>query len=135
MKSYKLKNRNSVTRKHVVGIFNWCKENLGKSDFFCNESLRIRITTKLKKYKGEFDVAKNCIYINPRKNNDELDLIATIIHEYVHFKQDYKEYERIDLLLPRRRFYFDHPLEREAEDTAQKLKKKCFRKLKKTFFW
>jgi hypothetical protein len=135
MKTYKLKNRNTVTRKHLVSILDWCRRNLGKSDFFDNETLRIRICTKMRNFMGEFDVEKNCIYVNPKKNNDELDLIATVIHEYVHFRQDYKEYERIELQLPRRRNYFDHPLEREAEDMAQLLKAKCYSDLKSELGW
>ena len=135
MKAYKLKNRNTVTRKHLVSILDWCRRNLGKSDFFSNETLRVRICTNMGRLMGQFDIEKNCIYVNPKKNEDELDLIATLIHEYVHFKQDYKEYERIDLLLPRRRNYFDHPLEKEAEDMAQLLKAKCYSDLKSELGW
>lgn len=135
MKKYKLKNRKTITRKHIVSILDWCRNNLGKSKFFSNESLRIRISTRLKRYIGEFDIERNCIYVNPKKNENELDLIATVIHEYVHFKQDYNEYERLELMLPRRRNYFDHPLEKEAEDTAQKLKSKCYNDLKAKLNW
>ena len=135
MKAYRLKNRKYITRKHLVSILEWCRYNLGRSDFFDNETLRIRICTKMKRFMGEFDVERNCIYVNPKMNNDELDLIATVIHEYVHFKQDYKEYERIELLLPRRRNYFDHPLEKEAEDAAQLLKRRCYEELKSKLDW
>lgn len=135
MKSYKLKNKNTITRKHLVSILEWCRHNIGRSDFFNNETLRIRISTKLSKFVGEFNVERNCIYVNPKKNENELDFIATVIHEYAHFKQDYSEYERIDLMLPRRRNYFDHPLEREAEDLAQLLKEKCYNELKQKLKW
>ncbi len=135
MKNYRLKNRKTISRKHIVSILDWCRENLGRSRFFSNESLRIRISTKLKRCIGEFDIEKNCIYVNPKKNDDELDLIATVIHEYVHFKQDYEEYERIELQLPRRRNYFDHPLEKEAEDLAQLLKTRCYKDLKPKLKW
>ena len=89
----------------------------------------------MKRFIGVFDIQKNCIYVKPKAIADEYDLIATIIHEYVHFQQDYKEYERLDSILPRKRFYFDHPHEKEAEDKAQSLKKKCFRDLKGKLNW
>lgn len=132
---YRLKNRNSISRKHVVDILEWCKNNLGKSEFFSVKTLRIRISNKMEKFIGVFDIQKNCIYVKPKAIEDELDLIATIIHEYVHFQQDFEEYERIELQLPRRRNYFDHPHEREAENKAQSLKRKCFMDLKPKLGW
>jgi len=135
MKKYKLKNKKKITRKHIVAIFDWCKTNLGESNFFCIKSLRIRVSNNMKRFIGVFDIQKNCIYVKPKAIADEYDLIATIIHEYVHFQQDYDEYERIELQLPRRRNYFDHPHEKEAESKAQSLKRKCFNDLQGKFGW
>lgn len=132
---YRLKNKNFIARKHVVSILDWCKDNLGDSRFFPIRTLRIRISNDMKRFIGVFDIEKNCIYVKPKAIDDELDLIATIIHEYVHFQQDYDEYERIELQLPRRRNYFDHPHEKEAENKAQSLKTKCFNDLQGKLGW
>lgn len=135
MRKYKLKNKSKITRKHIVKILEWCKTNLGDSDFFDIETLRIRVHNNMKRYIGLFDIEKNCIYVKPKSITDELDLIATIIHEYVHFQQDYDEYERLDSMLPRRRFYFDHPHEKQAEDKAQSLKLECYEEIREQLKW
>lgn len=134
-KKYKLKNNVEVTRKDLILILDWCKINLGKSKFFSIRKLQIKFKSNLKFFVGTFDIEKNCIEINPTKIKNYMDLIATIIHEYVHFQQDYTKYEEIELKLPRIRNYYDHPFEAEAEQIAQLLKKDCFKYLKNEIKW
>ena len=134
-KKYYLKNGDCVTRKHLLAILNWCKKTLGRSKYFSIRALQIKFKSNLEFFIGIFDVEKNCIYVNPTGNENVLDFITTIIHEYVHFQQDFSKYEEIELKLPRKRNYYDHPYEKEAETKAQKLKRACFKDLKKEFNW
>ena len=134
-KKYYLKNGDSINRKQLLAILNWCKKNLGRSKYFSVRALQIKFKSNLEFFIGIFDVEKNCIFVNPIESKNILDLITTVIHEYVHFQQDFSKYEEIELKLPRKRNYYDHPYEREAELKAQKLKKNCFNDLKKEFGW
>lgn len=128
-KKYEIKNGEKITRKDLLGILGWCKKKLGRSKYYSIRKLQIKFQSNLKYFVGVYDVERNTIFVNPSKVRNYLDLIATIIHEYVHFKQNQNTYENIDMILPRNRNYYDHPFEKEAEDTAQKLKKKCLKEL------
>ena len=134
-KKYKLENGREVTRKDLIGILNWCKKNLGRSKYFSIKALQIRFQSNLNYFVGVFDIEKNCISINPNKIKNHLDLVVTIIHEYVHFQQNFSKYEEIEIKLPRLRNYYDHPYEAEAERIAQELKKVCYNDLKKELKW
>lgn len=134
-KKYKLKNGKNVTRKDLISILDWCKKKLGRSKYFSIRNLEIRFKSNLDYYIAIFDVERNCIEINPTKIRNYMDLVATIIHEYVHFKQNPAKYEEIDMKLPRLRYYYDHPYEAEAEKIAQELKKECFHALKSELGW
>lgn len=134
-KKYKLKNGKNVTRKDLLAILEWCKLKFGKSKYFSIKKLKIKFKQNLNFYVGTFDIERNCIEVNPNKIKNHLDLITTIIHEYIHFKQDYTKYEEIELKLPRKRNYYDHPFELEAEEIAQLNKKQCYHDLKKILKW
>lgn len=126
MSKYKLKNKKEITRKEILQILDWCKENLGRSKYFSIRKLKLRIHKDIH-YLGQFDISKNIMYINPTRHKNRIELAETVIHEYVHFLQNPKEYDR----LYRHDFkdYYDHPHEREAEMIALKLGKKCIKEL------
>lgn len=134
-KKYKLKNGKDVTRKDLLAILKWCKTNMGRSKYFSIRALQIKFKSNLEFFVATFDVERNCIEINPNKIENYLDLCATIIHEYVHFQQDFTKYEEIEVKLPRVRNYYDHPYEAEAEQIAQCLKKQCYNILKREMKW
>jgi hypothetical protein len=129
MKKYKLKNGEIITKKDMLIILDWCKKKLGRSRFFSIRKLKLRINTNID-FLGLFNIEKNTIHVNPNVQNDLITLIETIIHEYVHFKQNPKEYDRLcrDNSF---KYYFDHPHEEEAEKIALSLGKICFFELKK----
>lgn len=135
MTQYPLKDGSVISRKHLVSVLEWCKRFFGPSMYFPIETLRIRFNSKMELFIGEFDIDKNCIYLNPKLLTSVQDLIMTIIHEYFHFQQDYDEYVDLDMKLPRKRDYFDHPHERLAEDNAIKHWKKCYSDLSKKMRW
>lgn len=134
-KKYKLKNGKTTTRKDLLAILNWCKKNLGRSKYFSVRALQIKFKSNLEYYLATFDVERNCIEINPNKIENYLDLVATIIHEYVHFQQNPSKYEEIEMKLPRLRYYYDHPYEAEAEEVAQTRKKECYNSIKLELGW
>lgn len=135
MTQYPLKDGSVISRKHLVKVFEWCKEYFGPSKYFSIKTLRIRFNSRMEFFIGEFDIDKNCIYLNPSMLSSIEDFIMTIIHEYSHFQQDYDEYVDLDMKLPRKRNYYDHPHERLAEDMAIENWQKCHKDLAKELGW
>lgn len=127
MPKFQMKNKKVVTRKEILQILDWCKTYFGRSKYFSIRKLKFRIDNKMK-YLGQFDISKNIIYINPCRHKNKIELAETVIHEYVHFLQNPKEYNR--LLRVDYADYFDHPHERQAETLALKLGRKCLKDLK-----
>lgn len=127
MSKYKLKNKKEVTRKDILHMLDWCKNNLGKSKYFSIRKLKLRMDHHMN-YLGQFDISKNTIYLNPSRHKNKIELAETIIHEYVHFLQNPKEYDK--LFRYDYKDYYDHPHEREAETIALKLGRKCIKELK-----
>lgn len=128
MKTYKLKDNKKVTRKDMVLMLDWCKKFLGRSKYFSVKTLKLRTKSK-SKFLGQFAIFDNTIEVNPLIHDNIVHLIETIIHEYVHFQQNPREFE----LLERKynfNYYYDHPHEYEAESTALKLSKKCYKNIK-----
>ena len=128
MPKYQMKNKKVVTRNEILQILDWCKEKLGRSKYFSIRKLQFRIDTRMN-FLGQFDISKNIIYVNPLRHKNRIELAETVIHEYVHFLQNPKEYNR---LLMRSNYddYYDHPHEYEAESIALKLGKQCLKELK-----
>lgn len=129
MKNYKLKSGKITNRKELLLILDWCKKKLGRSKYYSIKKIKFRINTKIN-YMGFFSIDNNVIYVNPNVHDNFVDLIETIIHEYVHFKQNPREYERLwrkNLFMK----YFEHPHEEEAERIAQSLGKICYSELRK----
>ena len=128
MKVYKLIDNSTITRKDMLLILDWCKYFLGRSKFFSIKKLKLRVKTR-SKLLGQFIIDDNLIEINPLIHNDIIHLIETVIHEYVHFQQNPLEFDYLD-----RKYdfddYFDHPHEYEAESTAIKLSKICYKNIK-----
>lgn len=127
MKQYVLRNKKTITKEDMKSILKWCKTYMGRSKYFSIRKLRLRIDSRMK-FLGQFDVHNNVIYVNPTTHKNIVEIIETIIHEYVHFLQNPKEYDRLC-----RNFYYDyyeHPHELEAETIALRLAKRCHKHLK-----
>lgn len=129
MKKYRLKSGRELSKMDMLVVLDWCKKKLGRSKYYSIKKLKLRINTKTN-YLGLFDTGKNTIHVNPDAHENIVHLIETIIHEYVHFKQNPKEYDRL-----RRVFdfedYFEHPHEQEAETIALNLGRICYFELRK----
>ena len=127
MPKYQFKNKKTISRKDILQILDWCKKNLGKSKYFSIKNLKLRMDHQMN-YLGQFDITKNTIYLRPDRHRNKIELAETIIHEYVHFLQNPKEYDK--LYRDDYQDYYDHPHEREAEEIALKLGRNCIKELK-----
>jgi hypothetical protein len=116
-----------ITRSHAIKILEWCVKTYGKSKF--NKTFP---TLEFKKsdYYTEgcmafYDEIESTIFVAKDLHTDLEELVNSIIHEYVHYKQNMRHYQILALYLP------DHknPLEIEAERTAKKDTKKCLKEL------
>lgn len=115
------------TRKHVNQILEWCLETYGKSKF--NKPFPI-IEFRKPDYYTEgcmafYDEIESVIFIDKEKNNNIKELANSIIHEYIHYKQNMKHYQILAMYLPDNK----NPLEKEAAKIANRDAKKCIKEL------
>ena len=115
------------TRKHVNQILDWCIKTYGKSKF--NRPVPV-IEFKKPDYYTEgcmafYDEIESVIFVDKIANDNLPELVNSIIHEYVHYKQNMKHYQILALYLP------DHknPMEIEATKIAKRDTKKCLKEL------
>lgn len=115
------------TRKHINQILDWCLKNYGKSKF--NKDFPIIEYRKPDYYTEEimafYDEIESTIFINKDKNDNLEELANSIIHEYVHYKQNMKHYQILALYLPDNK----NPMEIEADKIAKKDTKKCLKEV------
>jgi hypothetical protein len=104
-----------INKQTVKLALNWCVEKLGESNY--NES-----PPKLFCYnrvgqdaRGYYKDDTNTLVIYLLSHTSVLDLIRTVVHEYIHFLQDPEEYEKyIDVFVGRGGNFDNHPHEQEA---------------------
>lgn len=115
------------TRKHVNQILDWCIENYGKSKF--NKPVPV-IEFRKPDYYTEgcmafYDEIESVIFVDKLANDNLDELANSIIHEYIHYKQNMKHYQILAMYLP------DHknPMEIEARKIAKRDTKKCLKEL------
>lgn len=116
-----------LTKRHALKIFDWCIEKYGKSKY--NRELP-EIEFKNGDYYTEgcmafYDEIESTIFVAKDLHTDLEELANSIIHEYIHYKQNMRHYQVLALYLPDHR----NPLEIEAEKTAKKDTKKCLKEL------
>ncbi len=115
------------TRKHVNQIFDWCQQTYGKSKF--NKEFPAIEYRKQDYYTEEimafYDEIESTIFINKDKNDNLEELINSVIHEYIHYKQNMKHYQILALYLPDNK----NPMEIEAHKIAKKDTKKCLKEV------
>ena len=72
-----------------------------------------------------YDEIESVIFVDKIANDNLPELVNSIIHEYVHYKQNMKHYQILALYLP------DHknPMEIEATKIAKRDTKKCLKEL------
>lgn len=121
---------NQLTRKHYNFILNWCVETFGISQF--NKNIpKLTITKKKSEWCGEYDPDKNKITIWVINHSYIINVIDTVIHEYIHYKQNNKMYDVYFDTYNKQ--YHNHPYEISAINKASKYSKKCKKDLLKHF--
>ena len=120
-------NVKDITKKNLDKILQWCKETYGESRFKNVDRLSVVINTDMDAM-GSYCTVQNKIFINPKHHDSFIGVIDTMIHEYIHFKQDInvmyfkylKEYTYN---------YHNHPYEITARHIADRDKRKCFKEV------
>lgn len=120
-------NKIKPTRKHINQIFDWCIKTYGKSKF--NKELPV-IEFRKPDYYTEgcmafYDEIESMIFVNKEDNDNLPELVNSIIHEYVHYKQNMKHYQILALYLPENK----NPMEIEAKKIAKRDTKKCLKEV------
>ena len=118
-------NRSDINKRNLDKILKWCKNHYGESKFKNMHFLDICIDNTMDSC-GTYCTVHNTIFINVKYHKTFMDAIDTVIHEYVHFKQDinvmyfkYFKYYKYS--------YENHPYEITARETAKRDKRQCFR--------
>lgn len=116
---------------HVYATYDWCKKKYGRSKY--NGRYPDIEFKKSDYYTGEdwgyFDSIDKLIFISRDKHQTLEDLVDTIIHEYTHYKQSMHHYAIIGLYLEP----YDNPLEKEAEQIAERDSPECLTYLETIF--
>lgn len=122
-----VENKPKLSRKHVNKIIDWCVKTYGKSKYN-----RTFPTIKYRKpdYTTEgmvayYDEDEHVIFIDNVANDTLEELVNSIIHEYIHYKQNMKHYRILSQYLPDSK----HPLEIEAYRIANRDTKKCLKEV------
>lgn len=121
-------NKKNINKSNATKILSWCKKTYGKSQFK-------KTYPKLCFYKiksidnncAEYVHADNTIYVYQLMHDSFISFIDTIIHEYTHFLQDEKMYEKYSKKY--KKSYNHHPYELRAEEIAMRDKRKCLQEI------
>jgi len=110
-------------RNHALRVMNWCKVNVGLN--YRRHTLPLLEWHSKGEDCGDYDFEDNIISIYKNQHTSVIEIIATIIHEWVHYRQSTKKYYELDEKFG----YAGNPLEHEADKIALDLKYKCRRDL------
>ena len=117
-------------RDLVVKALHWCKARWGLSEFH-NDYPRLRILSKPSKQTltGWYCEQKNLLTINLNTNDDDLEIIKTVIHEYTHYLQDLENLYDVLSYAYQNRPYREHPLEKQAYGRERRWGRTCLREI------
>ena len=73
-------------------VLRWCKWKYGPSQFADIRTLKVVIDRGIGEHFGQYIQYDNLISVNPDKFRSLVMWCNIIIHEYVHFTQDMREY-------------------------------------------
>jgi len=106
-------------RHHAIRVMNWCKSNVGVNGR--RKYLPALEWSATGEDCGDYDFEDNIISVYKNQHNSVVEIISTIIHEWVHYKQSAKKYYEYDKIFD----YHENPFEIQANEFADKLKWKC----------
>ncbi len=114
---------NKTTLGHIL---DWCVREYGHSTFIKHGLLKYKMNPRTYA-KGWFYPEDILIEVNPKIHTSLVDFIHTSIHEYTHYLQDQKMYEKY----ARTNDDSTNPMEIEADMVANRDKRRCLRYIKK----
>jgi len=122
-------NIGDVNKKTLLKILDWCKEKYGPSKFNSMNTLKLRVNNRIKGECGNYTPVNNTIYVNITAHDSLIEVIDTVIHEYVHFRQDIKnKYHK--LYMETYSYNVDnHPYEKTAYGVALNDRRECYNDL------
>lgn len=109
-------------------VFMWCVKKWGESRHNKKIPTVVVFHNDKTKYLGSYDEELHQLRIDIKAHSGVLDLMATIIHEYTHYKQNIAENYNKYLY---RYGYHRHPYEKAANRKARKHKIKALKYLLK----
>jgi hypothetical protein len=119
-----------VDKNLTIKALQWCFAKWGVSDFQ-DDYPRIRILSKPSKQTltGWYCEEKNLITVNLHANENPLELVKTVIHEYTHYLQDLENlYDALSFAY-RNKPYREHPLEKQAYGRERRWGRTCLREI------
>jgi hypothetical protein len=108
----------------VMETIYWCNENMGTKSKFKTLKVKLLAPTNTKTI-AWYNLDKNTIVINHNNNPTIRCLVKSTIHEYSHFLQNLRYYNKILKQVG----YDKHPLEIEAKG-SEKLYSNCWKEIK-----
>jgi len=108
----------NVNREFVDLIIDYCVSRFGFSKYqpnFPRFILYNRLCSPSPLHCGHYKFKKNVVSIFKPAHKSCVDLVDTVIHEYVHYLQSNKKYYK----LAKKHGYKDHPYEIEAVEIAK----------------
>jgi hypothetical protein len=138
-------NKTDINYKNAKKVLEWCKKEYGKSIYhrdFPKLNFQNYPPTELKYKKGELIMIHNNgdrgeyfdrgnqMFIYGKNHTSFLDFVRTVIHEYTHYLQDDKMYQRYTR--KHKKSYNSHPYELRAEQIAKRDGRKCLSNTFKT---
>jgi hypothetical protein len=122
-----------LNKGHAKRIFDWCKENYGRSKYAKYPYFSIKKFTDYDEdgLDGYYEPITNFVYVNSDilNSHDERYLASTIIEEYIHYTQSDSEYQRLAKIYD----HDEHPYEIYAKRRSNTDSKKCIKYLKLMF--
>jgi hypothetical protein len=116
---------------HVKRVYEWCKKKYGRSKY--NGRYPDIVFKKADYYTGDdwgyYDELEQIIFISKDKHKTLDELVHTIIHEYTHYKQNMYHYRILDIYMN----CYDNPMEKEADEVADRDLKECLEYLKQFY--
>lgn len=112
-------NIKQFNRNHALRVMTWCKSNVGLN--YRRHTLPCLEWHSRGEDCGEYDFEDNIISLYKNQHHSVLEIIHTIIHEWVHYRQSRIKYYKFDEQFG----YHANPLELEADKIANELKYKC----------
>ncbi len=118
----------AIPKSKFVNLVNdWCHDNI--SDKKTKKPVPIIKYHTNKLYVGRYFPSNHQMYILVNAHNNILELTDTIIHEYVHAKQNSKSFSRKYNQHLEEKGYWDNPYEVESRELAEKYRLDCIRYL------